>query len=159
MREQELTETLAAMSARIDALEAEREIMQLLHSYGPALDYGDEAGWAECFTADGRWETGGPGASSARKDLRGTAELVAFAEKHTRAPGAYHKHCTIDPLITVEGDRATSVAYFLRVDGIDGGPVIFAFGRYHDELVRGGDGRWRIAHRRAEIERTGPTRA
>ncbi len=63
----------------------------------------------------------------------------------------------VDPLVDVAGDEASVAAYWLlleRHDG-DGTPVIAAFGRYRDRLVRSpADGRWRIADRFAEVEAT-----
>jgi ketosteroid isomerase-like protein len=143
---------------RLQQLEDERAILRVLHSYGPALDEGDDEAWARCFTADGVWETAGAGVRQARH-LQGRAELVAFARRHTRAPDHLHKHCVFDSLIELDGDAARVVSYFVRFDALADGPVVFAFGRYHDRLERGHDGSWRIAHRRAEVQTTGPRRA
>ena len=59
----------------------------------------------------------------------------------------------VDPLIEIEGSTARAEAYFLLLqrDPADGQPVLVAFGRYRDRLVKH-DGRWRIAERLAEVE-------
>jgi hypothetical protein len=154
---EELLAELIALRTRVDGLEAEREILRVIHSYGPALDGGDEHGWVACFTPDAVWETMGPGAPRTRR-LAGARELLEFAQSHTRGPDHQHLHCVFGTRIEVDGDGARAVSYFTRFDGLDEGPVVFAFGRYHDRLDRGRDG-WRIAHRRAEIASRGPRKA
>jgi hypothetical protein len=145
---------LDGLARRLRLLEDERDVLATLHRYGHALDYGAEAGWVGCFTADARYEVREPGNGTAGRvrAYDGRDELAAFAARHTRAPEHFHKHVVVDPMIAVDGDRATAVSYFLRVDQAGGERVVYAFGRYRDELVRGEDGRWRFAVRVAEVE-------
>ena len=146
------------LARRLRLLEDERGVLATLHRYGHALDYGAEAAWVDCFTADARYEVREPGhgTTGSVRAYDGRDELAAFAARHTRAPEHFHKHVVVDPVIAVDGDRATAVSYFLRVDHVDGEPVVYAFGRYRDELVRGEDGRWRFAVRVAEVESRRP---
>ena len=145
---------LEGLAQRLRLLEDERGVLATLHRYGHALDYGAEAGWVDCFTADAHYEVREPGNGTAGsvRAYDGRDELAAFAARHTRAPEHFHKHVVVDPVIAVDGDRATAVSYFLRLDHADGERVVYAFGRYRDELVRGEDGRWRFAVRIAEVE-------
>jgi hypothetical protein len=136
---------------RLQVLEDERGVRATLYRYGHALDYGAEADWVDCFAAAAHYEVREPGAGRVRT-YDGQDELAAFAAAHTRAPERFHKHVVVDPVIAVDGDRATSVSYFMRLDDVDGERVVYAFGRYRDELVRGADGRWRFAVRIAEVE-------
>jgi SnoaL-like protein len=138
---------VAELFERIEALEAERDILRNLFTYGPCLDYGDPT-WADCFTDDGVFEVTGP----VPKRVEGRKALAEFASRHTRAPERRHKHCIFGPLVSVKGDEATSVGYFARLDDTPNGPVIHTFGRYHDELVRSTDGRWRFRRRWADVE-------
>jgi len=162
---------LDGLILRLQALEAERGVRATLYRYGHALDYGAEDDWVDCFAAQAHYEVrqrggetvagtgpGGAGAAPARS-YDGRDELAAFAARHTRAPERFHKHLVVDPVIAVDGDRATAVSYFIRLDDVDGEPVVYAFGRYRDELVRCGDGRWRFAVRIAEVESRHPRRA
>jgi hypothetical protein len=139
---------------RLQALEAERDVLATLYRYGHALDYGAETDWVDCFTTAAHYEIREPGTAAVPtvRSYDGRDELAAFAAAHTRAPERFHKHLVADPVIAVEGDRATSVSYFLRLDHVDGERVVYAFGRYRDELVRCTDGRWRFAVRIAEVE-------
>ena len=139
---------------RLAALEAERGVLATLYQYGHALDYGAEADWVDCFAAAAHYELRDRAAGTADsvRSYDGRDELAAFAAGHTRAPERFHKHLVADPLISVDGDRATASSYFIRLDDVGGERVVYAFGRYRDELVRGADGRWRFAVRIAEIE-------
>lgn len=152
---------LDELASRLRALEAERDVLATLYRYGHALDYGAETDWVDCFTATARYEVREPGTVAAPvvRSYDGRDELAAFAASHTRAPERFHKHLVADPVIAVDGDRATSVSYFLRLDDLDGERVVYAFGRYLDELVRCADGRWRFAVRIAEVESRSARRA
>jgi SnoaL-like domain len=136
---------------RLEALEAERGVLATLYQYGHALDYGAEADWVDCFAAGAHYEVR-DGTAGRVRSYDGQDELAAFATRHTRAPERFHKHVVVDPVIAVDGDRATAVSYFMRLDHVDGERIVYAFGRYLDELVRGEDGRWRFARRIAEVE-------
>ncbi len=145
---------LDGLARRLRRLEDERGVLATLHRYGHALDYGAEADWVDCFTSDARYEVRerGHGTAGGVRAYVGRQELAAFAARHTRAPEHFHKHVVVDPVIAVDGDRATADSYFLRLDHSGGERVVYAFGRYRDELARGEDGRWRFAVRVAEVE-------
>jgi hypothetical protein len=150
------------LARRLQVLEDERGVLSTLHRYGHTLDYGAEDDWVDCFTDDASYELEYPAtvsAGSRPRVYRGRAELAAFVARHTRAPERFHKHLLIEPVITVDGEHARATSYFMRVDDEDGARVIYAFGRYLDELVRGADGRWRFTRRVAEIESRHPTSA
>ena len=160
----EAVAALDGLAVRLQALEAERGVRATLYRYGRALDYGAEDDWVDCFAARAHYEVrqrggkvaAGAGTSgtetAAVRSYDGRDELAAFAARHTRAPERFHKHLVADPVIAVDGDRATAVSYFVRLDDIDGEPAVYAFGRYRDQLVRCADGRWRFTVRIAEVE-------
>lgn len=144
---------LEEILARLQVLEDERGVLATLYRYGHALDYGAEADWVDCFTPTAHYEVREPWAGPAGvRSYDGRDELTAFAAAHTRAPERFHKHVVVDPVIAADGDRATAVSYFLRLDDVGGEREVYAFGRYRDELVRGADGWWRFAVRVAEVE-------
>lgn len=140
---------------RLATLEEERAILQTLYRYGHSIDYGLEQEWVDCFTEDGVFDVRRRvGPASARYE--GRAALAAFIAQHTRAPGRYHKHMLVEPVIMVSGDQATVQSYFTRLDAThDGRPFIRAFGRYMDRMVKGTDGVWRFKERVAEVEAVG----
>jgi ketosteroid isomerase-like protein len=140
----------ASVEARLAALEDKRDILRTLHSYAHCLDYGDEAGFIDCFTEDAFL-----GWSIVPGGLKGHARLREGFHQHTHAPQALHKHMLAEPRITLEGDRAKVHSMFFRLDpykSSNSAPEIYAFGRYIDRLVRCKDGRWRFIERLVEKE-------
>ena len=132
---------------------AERAVMDALYRYGHSIDYGLEQEWLDCFAADGAFDVRYRVGIKPSRRFEGRADLAAFIAAHSRAPNRWHKHLLFEPLVTVDGDRATARSYFARLDADnDGTPFVRAFGRYLDELVRGSDGRWRFVERVAEVE-------
>jgi ketosteroid isomerase-like protein len=136
----------ATLEARLRRLEDERDVLYRLHAYGHALDYGDEATFMDCWTADATllWPNPVP--------ITGTEAIRAAFRAHTHAPAVFHKHLVIEPLIRVDGDKAGVVSMFARLDRIDGTPQIRVFGRYSDTLIRCPDGQWRFSERIPDIE-------
>jgi 3-phenylpropionate/cinnamic acid dioxygenase small subunit len=138
---------------RLARLEDERAIVATLYRYGDALDHGDRDQFLDCFTPDAVYEV--RMRLDAGNDFTHTGhdELRAYFDGHTHAPAAYHKHVTVNPMVTVRSGTAEAQSYFLRVDAPAAGPaVVLASGRYVDRLERDDDGRWRIRSRRCEVE-------
>jgi ketosteroid isomerase-like protein len=143
------------LAARLDRLEAERAIVQTMYAYGRALDYGDLDAFLDCFTEDADYvvdmRLGGP----AVLQFHGRDELAGYHEWHTHAPDAWHKHVGTNPTVTIDGDTATAVSYFMRLDSDaeTGAPsLVSSSGRYVDVFARGDDGGWRIRSRLCEVE-------
>jgi hypothetical protein len=140
------------LERRIAHLEDRSAIADLLEQYTQALDYAEADIFVDSYLTDGVFEAHNliTGAVTAQ---HGHDELRAKIESHTRPPELYHQHLVGRPLVQIDGDAATSVSYFLLTVGrpTDGLPETVMFGRYLDALLRGGDGKWRIASRRAEV--------
>ena len=143
-----------ALSERLDRLESERAIVATLYAYGHALDYGDRKEFLGCFTTDAAYVVAMRVNADNGFEFHGHDELTGYFDNHTHAPEAWHKHITTNPMVTVNGDRASATSYFVRVDaGAESAPAaIAASGRYLDELSRDDDGHWRIRSRRCEVE-------
>jgi 3-phenylpropionate/cinnamic acid dioxygenase small subunit len=145
---------LRALTERLERLEAERDIHNLMVGYAESLDYGDNQAWARCFTPDGNFDVrmrGEPLFAHA-----GTEALAAFAASHTHAPDVYHKHFLSVPAIEFTGpDAATARTYFTMLHERPQGPVVLVIGRYLDQLVRT-DGRWAFADRVVDMEALPP---
>ncbi|NGP07379.1 nuclear transport factor 2 family protein [Rhodococcus sp. 14C212] len=149
------------LEQRILLLEDQGAIVRTLTRYAQCLDYGDEDGFINCFTADAEYEirsaqtpqrSGGQRTESGMC-YSGREALRAFIQQHTRAPMVFHKHVAMNPLVELEGDHASSVSYILRLDvDLSGTIYVRAFGRYLDRLRRCEDGEWRIECRIAEPE-------
>jgi hypothetical protein len=138
---------MGTIEERLRALEDERAILRTLYTYGYAIDYGRPDDYADCFLDDAtlHWPfRGGP--------LVGLERIMEEFHRHTHGPDTWHKHFVVDPLITIEGDRAAAESMYARIDSYETGPEITVYGRYRDVLVRCEDGRWRISERHADPE-------
>ena len=146
------SDQLTEILARLKALEDERDVLANLNRYGQSIDAGEEAAWVDCFTEDGNFVAQGRRATHTGLDVTGRAELTAFIAQHTRRPYLFHLHCIVEPIIVVTGDTATADSYLFVVMEHEKAPVLRVFGRYHDDLVRCADGRWRFKRRAATID-------
>ena len=144
----------AGFEARLRALEEPQEILRTMYQYAHALDYGARDEFLDCFTDDGVWtnrfrqQEGAPASSY----YEGRTGLGQFFDRHTHAPALYHKHLLVEPRITLKGDEAHVISYWVRIDEHADGPYLRGFGRYLDVLLREHDGRWRIKRREVEVE-------
>jgi 3-phenylpropionate/cinnamic acid dioxygenase small subunit len=144
----------SSLAERLSALEAERDIRALMVRYAETLDYGDEAGWAACFTKDGIFDVRRRGVEMFRHD--GTEALEKFAAGHTSAPEVYHKHFLSIPDIALDGASASAKTYFTMLRESESGPIVLVFGRYLDDFERV-DGRWLLAKRIVDMEALPPS--
>jgi ketosteroid isomerase-like protein len=141
-----------SIEARIAALEEREDVLAVLAAYSHAIDAGDREAWVACFTDDAVFEVVSHLPEYADHTVEGRAELEAFIAAHSAPPDVFHKHLLIQPTVVVDGAVARSVGAFVHLLDVDGRPVMRSYGRYVDRLVKGPDGAWRIARRRAEVE-------
>lgn len=135
-----------SLEQRLQELEDEREIRDLIIRYAQRLDARDHKGYASLFAREGRW-------SGRMGDATGPEAIEAMLiEGLGPAPENFvntqNFHLMSNILIEVEGDRAKAesrLVYFARTADAKPGPMLA--GRYYDELIRE-DGRWRFSYRR-----------
>jgi 3-phenylpropionate/cinnamic acid dioxygenase small subunit len=145
---------LRALTERLDRLESEREIGDLMVRYAESLDYGRNLEWAACFAPDGVFDVRMRG--DAMFAHTGTEALAGFAAGHSHAPEVYHKHFLSLPVITFAGpDNASARTYFTMLHERPTGPIVLVIGRYLDELVRQESG-WVFATRVVDMEALPP---
>lgn len=86
----------------------------------------------------------------------GHGDLANYVAAYPKPPH-FRKHVVVDPIVDVDLDagEAHVAAYWLLLqrDDEDGRPVVAAFGRYRDTLVKHA-GTWRIQERLADVEAT-----
>jgi hypothetical protein len=148
------------LAQRLRALEDEKAILATIHQFGHAMDGGEHERWVDCFTPDATYDVRVGAQSAATSDrsssTTGAEALRAFAESRSPSPASVARHLVVEPVIEISGDEASATSYFVRIELFPGdpepAPFVRSFGRYHDGLVRCDDGRWRIAHRRSEVD-------
>jgi len=136
---------LDELRTRVRVLEDREEIRNLLQEYRRTLDVRDMRAYAALFAADGSWsgKSGEATGPDAIHDM-----LVAVLPDNPPAPGSTLWHWIGDPVITVDGDRATAQSLWMHVRrGEDDRPLLPTLGGYDDELIRE-DGRWRFLRRK-----------
>jgi ketosteroid isomerase-like protein len=138
------TQTGGALQRRVQQLEDQEEIRQVLIAYGEHLDGRNYAGYASLFARNGVW-TGGFGSAT------GPAEIQAMLEKNLgkAEAGFINKtsfHLMTTEVVKVSGDTATARSRYMFFTATDNKPVPSLAGRYIDEFVRE-DGRWKIRSR------------
>ncbi len=133
------------LQQRVQRLEDQEEIRQVLIAYGEYLDARDYASYASLFARNGVW-TGGFGSAT------GPAEIQAMLEKNLGKPqpGFVNKssfHLMTTMVVQVTGDTATARSRYLFYTATsDDKPGASLAGRYVDEFVRE-NGKWKIRRR------------
>jgi uncharacterized protein (TIGR02246 family) len=133
-----------SVEARLQRLEDEQEIRDVLYEYGRRLDSGDLEGYAQLFAKDGEW-IGGFGSA------KGPADILALMQKFIKTkpdPKNVHGfHVFTNPVVHVDGDHATSLCKLIFMGrGPDNRPVPMLGGHYDDTFVRE-DGHWKFQRR------------
>lgn len=131
---------------RLRRLEDAEEIRRLIQDYRRHLDTHDLVAYGRLFAAEGEWIGGtGYGKSPAGITAMLTERLPA------PAPGPQSSwHLLTDPVIMVDGDRATGLLTWAWVGKGEGNlPVMRLLGTYEDTYVRE-QGRWRFRTRIAQ---------
>lgn len=143
---------LQSLEARVRLIEDRQRVVDRVYAVAHAVDYGDEDRFVDSFTSDGRFLVLLRGSDEPTHVYADHAGLRARIENHTRPPELYHKHIYLNPVVSIDGDAATCDTYFLVFSVHEEEPVLLAFGRDRDRMVRCSDGDWRIIERRAEME-------
>ncbi|MGH7899581.1 MAG: nuclear transport factor 2 family protein, partial [Candidatus Binatia bacterium] len=111
-------------------------IRELIARYCFLIDGKQYDEWAKTFAEDAVFEVVGTFKFEGREAIRAFADNIPLNEQGL--PG--FKHCTLNHVVSVDGDRAKAECYVVLVN--DGKPLqINMAGRYEDDLVKQG-GRW-----------------
>lgn len=138
-------DSTVALQQRVQQLEDEKAIREVIVRYGEYLDARDYAGYASLFASDGVW-TGGFGSAT------GPAAIQEMLEKNLGKPeeGFINKtnfHLMTTAVVEVHGDTAKARSrYLFFTASPDNRPVVALAGRYLDDFVRE-NGQWKIKRR------------
>jgi 3-phenylpropionate/cinnamic acid dioxygenase small subunit len=131
---------------------ARGEIENLLYLYAERIDAGDFAGVASMF-AHAEIRVAGSDAVTRGRDA--VLHLYASTTRLSECGTPRTKHVVTNPIIEVDGDRATSRSCFTVLQQTPSLPLqVIITGRYRDELERVG-GVWRFASREMVLEQLG----
>ena len=139
-----MTDRLAEIERRLKKLEDERDIAQLIASYGPLVDAGDARQAAALWTTDGVYDVG-DWLMNGRDEV--AAMICSDAHQGLIARGCCHFFGP--PVITVDGDDAVAVCESTLLVRRDTGGYGVARAGVHLLRLRRESDRWRIVSRRA----------
>jgi len=136
---------LAALEARLQLLEDERDIARLIAAYGPLVDAGASAEVAALWTEDGIYDVD-------EVYLEGAEQITGMVESthHQAWIKGGCAHFVGPPRITVDGDEAVAVCHSLMVVNTEDGYVVRRATANHWQLRRTEDG-WRATVRTNRI--------
>ena len=137
--------TVAELAARLQKVEDELAIRQVLVDYSATQDARDYAGYAALFAREGEWVNG----ATVYKGREAIMKMLNSI--YGPPPPGYVNvesyHISSNPQVTVNGDRATAKSRHLLIwRGPEGQPTPALAGRYEDEFIRE-DGQWKILRR------------
>lgn len=128
-----------------------REIADLIYRYAELIDAGDFDGLGELL---GRAAFGGPKTPKV-SGAQNIAGLFAMTTKRFADGTPRTRHLVLNPIVEVDGDRATARSTFCVVQATDRIPLQpIVVGRYFDTFARDRDG-WYFTERIAAVEMTG----
>jgi hypothetical protein len=107
----ELRAAVAALTDRVQRLEDQQEIGQLVAQYGPAVDSGAAAAAAELWTEDGTFDAVGAIEMHGREQIAGMVNGQGHQNLILNGCG----HVLTAPHITLDGDEATGRSYALNI--------------------------------------------
>jgi hypothetical protein len=139
---------LEELEARVRKLEDVEEIKKLMWNYTYWLDYGEFDKVMDCFVDDARMDirTRGERAEGeaalnfsceGKEAIREFYSLVVHHKDRFSA-----SHLILNPVVTVEGDKATGIFYLLEPTAIV--RAMWGHGRYDMHYARVG-GKWKIS--------------
>ena len=136
---------VASLELRVQRVEDELAIRQVLIDYAATQDARDYAGYAALFARDGEWVNG----KTVHKGREAIQKMLVGLYGHP-PPGYVNNesfHMTSNPEVKLNGDRATVRSrHLLIMRGASGAPEPVLAGRYEDEFIRE-DGKWKILRR------------
>jgi hypothetical protein len=136
-----LLELFATLERRVHMLEDHVAILRLINSWGPAVDTGTSDAAGALFDENGALE-------SDLSRLEGPAAVVAMVESDAQRAMIQQgcAHVQTAPLITVDGDLATAIAYSQVYLHAEHGHEVWRVSANRWEMRRTSKG-WRITRR------------
>lgn len=141
MENAELLERFTTLEGRVKALEDHVAILRLIYSWGPAVDTGSSDAAGALFDQEGVLE-------SDLSRLDGPADVVAMVESEGQQAliGQGCAHVQSAPVVNIDGDRATAIAYSQVYLHTEDGHQVWRVSANQWEFHLTPDG-WRVSRR------------
>jgi ketosteroid isomerase-like protein len=142
-----------ALTKRVQLMEDEKQIRDMIVDYGLSLDRKDFSGYSDLFAREGEWS----GQLSGMTTIKGPDTIRAameknFAERVYDPEHITNLHLVSNVKVTIDGDRATGYSRWTVLSRNEKDePYVRISGRYDDVLIRE-DGRWKFLSRVARRE-------
>ncbi|MEE6138453.1 nuclear transport factor 2 family protein [Mycobacterium sp. 050128] len=139
---------LAELAARLRRLEDDRDIRQLIASYGPAVDAGDPDASARLWAIDGVYDVDGW-----RMEGRADVHAMISSDAHQKLVQKGCSHFLGPCVVTVTGDEAVAVCESLvlvREGSAKGSYRVWRATAHHFALRRIDD-QWQITTRTSRV--------
>lgn len=133
----------AALEARLQKLEDQIAIYQVINAYGYAVDGLNAAVVGSCYVDDGVYAVGDIGAFKGREQI----EAITRDPGHLGYVAAGCAHMSSIPHVLIEGDKAVATCYTMVNMHGEKGFFIGRLSASRIELGRQADGAWKIVHR------------
>jgi hypothetical protein len=133
----------------------ELEIRNLIAKIAISVDGADDlTEYASSFSEDTHWEIlPERGKASQFPPVKGRANVLAAAIQRRKdglsGPGTHAYHNIVTTAVTLRGDQATAISYFLFIKNTDVKPTLEMFRLYKDQFVRTPEG-WKLSVRHIE---------
>jgi uncharacterized protein (TIGR02246 family) len=139
---------LADLAARLRRLEDDRDIRQLIASYGPAVDAGDPDATARLWATDGVYDVDGW-----RMEGRADVHAMISSQAHQKLVAKGCCHFLGPCVVTVTGDEAVAVCESLVLvrDGSDKGAYRVWRATAHHFALQRIDDQWQISIRTSRV--------
>jgi uncharacterized protein (TIGR02246 family) len=139
---------LADLVARLRRLEDDRDIRQLIASYGPAVDAGDPEATARLWATDGIYDVDGW-----RMEGRADVHAMISSQAHQKLVAKGCCHFLGPCVVTVTGDEAVAVCESLVLvrDGSEKGAYRVWRATAHHFALRRIDDQWQISIRTSRV--------
>jgi uncharacterized protein (TIGR02246 family) len=138
----------ADLAARLRRLEDDRDIRQLIASYGPAVDAGDPEATARLWATDGIYDVDGW-----RMEGRADVHAMISSQAHQKLVAKGCCHFLGPCVVTVTGDEAVAVCESLVLvrDGSEKGAYRVWRATAHHFALRRIDDQWQISIRTSRV--------
>lgn len=133
----------SSLEKRLQSLEDQLSIYQLVCGYGYAVDGCNGEAVGSFYSEDGSYAVGDVGTFKGREQIAG----ITANPGHRALVGKGCAHLSTMPYVVIDGDRATATCHTMLIKSGNDGFCVDRLSASRFELSRKLDGGWQIDHR------------